>query len=298
MQEKIIMAKDGYKLHFDVYENPNATEVIQIIHGMQERKERYREISEILFEQGYTVIVSNTRGHGMDTDKLSFFKEKDGYKYLLYDQKLITKYIMETYNVDKVILLAHSLGTVIARNLFQTESYKYSKVIFTGYLCPQKLVNLGLFLTAILKKIKGPKYISNFINSKSEGMFSKKIKNAKTPKDWVSTNEDKIDRYLLDKYCSVPFCVSAYNDAFHLIKNMTQKKRYNNVNTFLPILLLGGEDDLCVGGEKGSKNSIKVLNKCGFKNIKKITYKNMRHELINDEGNFKVYEDIVDFLKD
>ncbi|HBA98049.1 MAG TPA: hypothetical protein DCZ23_08070, partial [Lachnospiraceae bacterium] len=92
------------------------------------------------------------------------------------------------------------------------------------------------------------------------------------------------------------FKVSAFNDLFHLSWNMTETRRYKNVNKKLPILAIRGEDDPSTGFEKGSRASINTLKAAGFKNIRHIKYPDMRHEILNETGRRNVYKDILNFL--
>ena len=64
----------------------------------------------------------------------------------------------------------------------------------------------------------------------------------------------------------------------------------------MPVLLIAGKDDPCTGGEKGRANSRAVLEKAGFRNISAITYDHMRHEILNETGHEKVYQDLRDFF--
>ena len=77
---------------------------------------------------------------------------------------------------------------------------------------------------------------------------------------------------------------------------MHKYKLYNNVNKDLELLLLRGLDDPCVGGDKGAKDSYEILKKAGFNKIKTIDYPNMRHEILAEKDNLKVYHDVIDFI--
>jgi len=298
MEEVFVKAKDNYGLCLHIFAVNNPKGYVQIIHGMEEHQERYEGFIGILNEAGYTVVSSDMRGHGKNAPVLGFFKEKDGYKYLLSDQRRITEYIKRRFQVGKVIVFAHSMGTIIARNLLQTQSVNYEKVILSGYPCsPGRFaLLLGMALTDIIAKIKGAGYYSAFVQNMSVGSFNKGIPHPKTPVDWISKNEENIAAYVSDSYCGHGFKVSAFNDLFHLTKNMTQVKRYKNVNKKLPILAVRGEEDLSTGLEKGSRASIKVLESAGFHYIKQINYPDMRHEILNERGREKVYQDVVNFI--
>ena len=76
---------------------------------------------------------------------------------------------------------------------------------------------------------------------------------------------------------------------------MHKEKRYHNVNENLKMLLIRGEDDPCVGGKKGEEDSYNTLIKAGFKNIERINYPHMRHEILNEENHQVVFNDVVKF---
>ena len=95
MENIVLKASDGYALSLAVFESEHPRGYIQIIHGMEEHKERYEAFAEQLRQAGFTVVTSDMRGHGEHAPKLGFFKEKDGDRYLLSDQVQITAYITE-----------------------------------------------------------------------------------------------------------------------------------------------------------------------------------------------------------
>lgn len=297
MENITIKSIDDYELSVKVYDVENSKGYIQIIHGMQEHQNRYINIIEKLNEIGYTVISSDVRGHGPNAMELGYFAEKDGYKLVLEDQKQITKYIQNRFKTSKVIILGHSMGTIITRNLLQTESQHYEKVILSGYPNYQFAVNFGVVIGKIIRVFKGGKYNSKLLSDLSVGSFNKKIKNPRTHLDWLSYNRENVDKYIADPLCGFPFKTSAFIDLFTLLANMNKKKNFINMND-IPLLLLAGEDDPCVGGEKGMNNSILALKKVGFTNIKNITYKNMRHEILNENEFMKVIDDITLFLEE
>ena len=295
MKNITLKSIDNYDLSLSIYEIDKPKGYVQIIHGMQEHKERYDYFAKKLNEAGYSVIVSDTRGHGYNAPILGYTAEKNGDCLLLEDQKVITKYIKEKYNIEKVIIFGHSMGSITARNLLQTESIDYSSVILSGYPNYQTAVSLGLLIAKLIRKIKGSNYYSKLLTSLSVGSFNKKIKNPKTKVDWLSHNEENVKQYIEDEYCGHKFLATSFVDLFTLLKKMNQQKRFRNINN-IPLLLLRGVDDPCTGGNKGSFKSIKALYNGGFSNITEIKYDNMRHEILNEKNKDKVINDIIKFL--
>ena len=297
MEQIILKASDLYQLKLNLYEVDNPKGFFQIIHGMEEHQDRYTFLALFLNSLGYTVVTSNIRGHGEVNSPHIFFKEKKGFLQLLEDQKTITKYMFSKYSINKINIFAHSMGSIILRNLLKSESGNYERVILSGFPTLNNLASLGILLTNIVKLFKSPKDHSKFIESLSTGSFNKCVKNPKTNFDWLSYNEKNIESYLNDPLCGQGFSIQAYNDLFHLVRGMKSVKKLENINSSLPILLLWGLDDPCVGGKKGSQKSINALKKHGFNNLKNVSFKNMRHEIINENDSKLVLKEIEDFIK-
>lgn len=295
MEEIFINAQDGYKLCVHIFEKKEAKAVVQIVHGMEEHQGRYENFAKFLNEKGYTVVTSDMRGHGKKAKNLGFFKEKDGYKELVEDQKIITGFIKKRFKDVPIYIFAHSMGTIITRVLLQENSKKYEKVALSGYPNYQIGAYFGIIIANIIKLFRGAKYKSKLISSLSIGAFNKKIKNPKTSSDWVCKNEETVKEYKQDPYCGIGFTCSAFSDLFHLVINMHKPKLYHNVNNEMELLLLRGLEDPCVGGTKGANDSKKVLINAGFTKIQSIDYPNMRHEILAEKDNKKVYDDVLEF---
>lgn len=298
MEAVTLKAADGYKLSLSVFEAEQPKGCVQVIHGMEEHKERYDDFAQKLCETGYTVVTSDMRGHGANAPQLGYFNDKHGYRDLLSDQKVISKYIRERFQVEKVIIFAHSMGTIITRNLLQSESRGYEKVVLSGFpYDPGRLATgAAVFLCSVVEVFRGPRYYSKFIHSLGTGGFNRTIQNPKTELDWLSYDEDNIRKYKADKYCGHGFTVSANRDLFMLVRHMSQVNSYRSVDAVLPIFLIRGEDDPATGFEKGAKQSIRVLRQVGFEKLYVKTYPRMRHEILNESGRDMVIADIVKFL--
>lgn len=290
-----LTARDGYPLSVHTFDIENPKAVIQIIHGMEEHQERYEPFIRFLNQNGYSVVSSDMRGHGSGALDLGYFKEKNGYVELIADQVKIRKLIAGKYPAVPVFLFAHSMGTVIARVLLQTQSGKYDKVVLSGYPNYRWQVCFGLFLSSVIMAVKGPKYKSGFLQYNSIGVFNKSIRHATSDIDWISSNPETIKAYKEDSLCGIGFTCSAFHDLYHLLFLMHKTCNYRYPNKALPILMLRGLDDPCTGGDKGAGNSFAVLSHAGFSNIKRIDYPDMRHELLNEIDHQQVYTDILNF---
>ena len=275
MKKQFIKARDGYNLELHIFEVPNTKAVVQVIHGMEEHQGRYEKFVKFLNENGFSVVSSDMRGHGKACKDLGYFKEKEGYLELIEDQKFITNFIQKCFPKQDINLFAHSMGSIIARVLLQENSKAYKKVVLSGYPNYQKGAYPGILFTNFITAIHGPKYKSKFILDVSKDTFNHTIKKPKTKYDWICYNEESVKSYIDDPYCGIGFTCSAYNDLFHLVVMMHKPEMYHNVNKDMELLLIRGEDDPCIGGNRGSDDSYRVLYNAGFNKIKRIDYENM-----------------------
>ena len=296
MEKVFLEASEGYKLSLSVFKAEKAKAVLQMVHGMQEHKERYYPFIEYLNKNGYSVVISDMRGHGEDAPMLGHIADKKGEKILTDDQKRIYDYIKENFKDLPVYLFGHSMGSIISRVVLQERSKDYEKVILSGYVAPNPASPVAVLLGNIVKGCSGSKKFSKLLANLALGPYSKAVKDRKTDLDWLSTNEENVQNYIADPLCGFPFTNGSFSALFHLLNNMGKAGKYVNVNKELPFLLAGGEDDPCTAGEKGRANSKKVLEKAGFSKFEVATFKGMRHEILNEKDKDLVYKTMLDFL--
>ena len=297
MEEVFIKAHDGYNLCLNIYEAENPKAVVQIAHGMEEHQGRYKSFAGMLVSNGYIVVSADMRGHGKMAKTLGFFKRQNGYKSLINDQVRVTKYIKERYQNLNLFLFAHSMGSIISRVVLQNYSKLYDKVVFSGYPNYRAAAKLGIKIANSLTEKHSSKYKSKLLTSIEFKFFNFMVWNPKTKVDWMCYNRDVIDEYLKDPLCGFGFTSSAFSDLFTLVVIMNDYKKYKKVNPNLSMLFIRGANDPSTGGVSGSTKSVEVMKKAGFKNITKIDYQKMRHEVINEKENQMVYDDILSFFE-
>ena len=297
-QEVTLASKDGYELALRIYDTADPKAVVKVIHGMEEHQGRYQAFAEYLQADGYAVVTADLRGHGKTALTLSHIAGRDGHLLLLEDEEVILNFIHERWPGVPVDLFAHSMGTIIARAFLQTQSREYHRVALSGYPNPNSAAGAGILLTDILSAFKGGKKKSGMVDNMVLGPFSKAVPNAKSPLEWLSRNPENVKRYAEDPLCGEPFTLGSYNALFHLIKMMDTPAHYKEVWKLLPILLISGKDDPCTGGEKGREDSLKRLKEAGFREIRVKTIDGMRHEILNETENQKVFRIILDFFNE
>ncbi len=295
-KEITINSVDGYRLDLHLFEAPEPKAVIKFIHGMEEHQGRYTPFAEFLQKHGYTVVTADMRGHGEHALTLSHIADRDGARLLIEDEEAALSRIRELFPDVPVFLFAHSMGTIIARKLLQTHSRDFAKVALSGYPNPQSAARAGALLVSALTAFKKPQGHSRLVDNMVLGGFSKAVKDAKTPLDWLSADGKNVRRYAEDPLCGVPFTLGSYAALFDLINDIGKPDLYRRVNSDLPILLIAGREDPCVGGEKGRADSLDRLARAGFRNIRVETLDGMRHEILNEEKRDMVYQKLLDYF--
>ncbi len=294
-----IKQKDGYitKLtYLSCPKRPKAS--ILILHGMAEHQKRYAPYAQYLVDQGFDVFLYDHRGHGIDKklNELGFFSYHKGYQLVIDDAISVSEYIVQNNRSNIFFLFGHSMGSLIARNIIQTYD-KYNGVILCGTAYPPKpLIHAGLFMTSLIKKIKGPKYISPFLKNLLFGNKKYTKLADRTAFDWLTRSNPIVGAYIHDPYCGFICTSSFYNDLLKITSNAANKKLIGMTRLDLPMFIISGERDPVGAYGKDIKRLLSTYKKLGFTNIAYKLYPDCRHELLNELNNDEVYSDITHWL--
>ena len=77
--------------------------------------------------------------------------------------------------------------------------------------------------------------------------------------------------------------------------SIQKKKNVASISQNLPILIIGGSDDAVGNFGKGLEKLASLYKRYNL-NVKLIIYEKMRHEILNEKDNLKVYNDILNFF--
>lgn len=274
----------------------NVKAIFQIAHGMAEHKERYDVFCTFMAENGYAVFVHDHAGHGESLnsdDDLGFFGDRAGWRNLVEDVNTITEYAKEEFGNKPVILFGHSMGSFIARAYTKMHGIKLTAAVFCGTSGANPAAGIAIKIADAIAKSKGNKYRSEFINTIAFGTYNKKIKPQRTDFDWLTKDNDIVDKYVADKYCGFLFTACGYRDLFTVLKYVSSKAWYKSVRKDLPMFLIAGDADPVGEYGKGVKQVYKDLKKTGHEKTAIKLYPGDRHEILNELDRQTVMEDIL-----
>ncbi len=290
-----IKQKDGYITKLTHYVCPNKPKAsLLILHGMAEHQKRYQAFAEYLVHHNYDVFCYDHRGHGTDKklSELGFFGSENGYQLVIEDAITVSKYIEQNNRCNKFFLFGHSMGSIISRNVIQTYD-TYNGVILSGTTFPPKLLILiGLFISSVIVKFKGPKHVSPYMSNLMLGSKKYTSLTTRTAFDWLTRDNTIVGAYMHDPYCGYTCTSSFYHDLLTIIRLSASIKQIQLTKKELPLYIISGEKDPVGGYGKEINKYLNILKKCGFSNISSKLYPECRHEILNEINREDIFSDI------
>ncbi|WP_027624166.1 alpha/beta hydrolase [Clostridium lundense] len=294
---------EGIKIYVTKWlpeEQPKA--VVQIAHGMAERRGRYKRFGEVLTRNGFAVYINDHRGHGEtagNLENLGYIGEGDGFKCMVEDMKELNNVIKEDYTEIPVFLFGHSMGSFLSQKYISLYGNELKGVILSGTNGKAgTILNLGILIANIEMKKHGSKAKSERLNKLSFGNYNKAFKPNRTEFDWLSSDDKEVDKYIEDEYCGTVFTTSFYYYFLKGLKDIHTNEVINNINKSLPIYIFGGSKDPVGNNGKGIVNLYNMYKRNGIRNVKYKVYENGRHEMLNEVNRTDVMEDIVKWLNE
>lgn len=265
----------GVVITYDVYAVATPRAVIQIAHGIGEHAGRYAGLAASLTSAGFSVYVPDMRGHGRtgmqqfanDTTQLGHLG-RGGLKAAIANISEMSDVIREENPETPIILLGHSMGSLLAQKLINTRASDYAQVI----------------LSATAYRMPG------YMNS---GDLNKKFAfEGGTSCEWLSRDAAVVAAFNAD-----PLTFDAkVLKLFGLVDGL----RLFGVPSYdmdqVPILIiLGSRDPL--GGEKSAvKLADAYLKEAAQNDVTVTVYPDARHELFNELNREQVIDDMISWI--
>ena len=198
------------------------------------------------------------------------------------------------------VILGHSMGSFILRAwlAMYAKAADVDGCIVMGTCGTNKALGAGAALTTLLMGIKGEKKKSNLITGLAMGGYAKPFAAEGSPVAWLSRDKDLYHAYEKDPMCGFPFTLGGYLDLFALIRYICADEWYQKVPRNLTLLITSGANDPVGDMGKGPAEVYDKLQAAGCQDVNLLLYEDMRHEILNEIGKERVWEDMRDFVMD
>ena len=178
--------------------------VVQIAHGMVEHSKRYERFADALTAKGIAVYANDHRGHGKTVkteEEKGHFADENGWLKVANDLKLVTDKIKQKHPDLPIVLFGHSIGSFLSRLYAQRYGAVLSGLILSGTGSdPGFMGSLGLMIAKRELRKKGRRVKSELMNKLIFGGYNRAFKPVRTPFDWLSRDEEEVDKYIQDGF--------------------------------------------------------------------------------------------------
>lgn len=283
-------------------EHSDVVGIVQIIHGMAEYVERYEEWAQFLTDRHFVVVGEDHLGHGKSVAKdglQGYFCEKDPAMVVVQDNHRLKKMTQEMYPGVPYFILGHSMGSFILRNYIchYSEGIEGAIIMGTGAK-PSWLMAASHTLAAIQKLLFGDKHVSKFLDQCSFRSYNSRIKPQRTPFDWLTREEEKVDFYLASPDCGFVFTVNGFRTLFTLLDRSQKRDNIRRIRKDLPVFLVAGEEDPVGTYGRDIQVVFDALQEAGLKSVSMKLYPGARHELLNETNRQQVMQDLYEWLSE
>lgn len=279
--------------------------VIVISHGMAEHSLRYDRTATYFADAGFAVSAHDHRGHGKTALKqqekgepgFGYLSDKNGYQNVRDDLLEVIKKAKEDFPGKKVILLAHSFGSMIGQSFIENYSSEIDLCILSGSRGPQQaLVKSGNVLASILYFFGQKKRPSKLMDKIAFGSYNSHIKNQRTSSDWLTKDQNIVDMYIADSWCGMVMTTEFYKEMLKLCIHIHSAKNMKKISPDLPVYLICGKEDPVGSYGKTVISLYNIYKKNGIKDLEIKLYENDRHELFNETDFETVIEDVCNWI--
>ncbi|MGF7046726.1 alpha-beta hydrolase superfamily lysophospholipase [Paenibacillus sp. DS2015] len=273
--------------------------ILQIVHGMAETAKRYERLALALTEIGYAVYAHDQRGHGRTASTVERLGDcgVDGFNGMVQDILDLKVVIEDKYGDIPHFLFGHSMGSFLTQYIMECHGELFSGYILSGSNGPRSNLVLGKSLAQVLMRVQGASHHSLLMNAIIFGQYNRRISPFRTPFDWLSRDENEVDKYINDPFCGKVSTAEFFRDFFSLLQAIQKPSAYERIPKHKPIYILSGDDDPVGLYGKGVSRLHQTYCELDIVNVKFRLYPGGRHEMLNEINRDEVTADIIDWLE-
>jgi alpha-beta hydrolase superfamily lysophospholipase len=273
--------------------------VVMVSHGMAEHSGRYARLAASLTDAGFALYAHDQRGHGRTAANgtLGHYADRDGWNKVVGDLATLNAAIGQRHPGVPVFLLGHSMGSYIAQAYLLHHSASLQGAVLSGSnFQPVSLYRSAAVVARLERLRQGATGRSAIIEFLSFGSFNKAFKPVRTPFDWLSRDQEEVDRYVSDPLCGFRCTNQFWLDMLGGLQQISKKSNLAQIDKSLPILIIGGECDPVSEGKR-LKDLAGALTDTDHALVTLKLYPQARHEILNETNREEVTHYLLAWLE-
>ncbi|GGO37333.1 alpha/beta fold hydrolase [Streptomyces lasiicapitis] len=285
--------------------------VVQIAHGAAEHGLRYERFARHLVAHGYGAVASDHRGHGATAQSTGGYgvtdpsapsapsdpdSGADAWRAIVDDLKAIGDQVRALHPDVPVVLLGHSLGSMLARDYAQEYPDSLAGLILSGTFrslpgaeTDGALARLGDEIT------KGGRAARSAFLAELFASFNDPYPH-RTGFEWLSRDESEVDAYVADERCGFAFSAGLSLDWVRAVRKINDPRNLARIPADLPVHVAVGTEDPCNQGMTLVYELLEDFRYAGVGDLTWRGYEGARHEILNETNRDEVQGDLVGWL--
>jgi alpha-beta hydrolase superfamily lysophospholipase len=280
--------------------------IVQIAHGMRESTGYYREFCTALAGAGYGSVIHDARGHGRTAGapgSRDFARDagrigENGFDAMVDDLAEITGRLRREHPRIPVVLLGHSMGSVLARLYAARYGRKIDGLIYSGTTGPADPARTARLLAAAQEEAgrRGAEAEAADTPSLFFGRFNDRFQPAETGCEYMSRDKEMVRQAVASPYAAVPYRCGFYLEFIRAIRRMDAPELLEKIPKELPIFSISGDMDPFGEYGKGVKALFELYRLHEIKNASYRLYGGGRHEMLREINRREVFGDVIGWL--
>jgi alpha-beta hydrolase superfamily lysophospholipase len=263
---------DDFELFYQTWTPQRVRGTLVVTHGLGEHSECYVRLAEGLAGTEWEIFAWDLRGHGRSEGKRGVIREFDDFSR---DLSVFVDHVQHVRPRKPLVVLGHSMGGLITIRMLETTADKGIKAMALS--SPQ----LGIAVKVSKIKEVAAHYLNKYLPDLT---LYNEIAYGDLTKDKEVQAEYARDSLRHDRISS---------GLYVQMLGAMEKARGQASAIWLPTLLQQAGDDTIVNRPMAEQ----FFEKLGSVNKRIIVYEDYKHEIFNELGRKKVFQDLAEWLE-
>ena len=292
-----VVLTTGEELYGNYWPTKSAKANLTMITGMQEYAARYDELARYLNNHGINVWILDAFGQGLNAKTVDDLEKwpKDAFAKTVDAIHLMNQMAKE--NGLPTTQAGHSMGSFMTQSRLERYPHSADQTVLIGSNGGQGgLMSVAYFLSKIIVHESNWDKPCPFLTKLGVGAYAKDIKDRKTDLDWLSYDEENVQKYLADPYLGHTPTGGFWREFLKGMAQIWKKKNLNKIAKNEIIYIMSGEEDPVGQNGKGPRWLEKTYKDLGIERVSLRMYPHMRHEIHNETEKQSVFINLVEIV--